>query len=90
MDISVSFTFQADTIEEAKEVVATWKVSPGVTLLGLQGTVPGNARPVEIAMGGTIGGALLVTGQQPLYSDLPPQPPPSSPPQRTAPPPKEE
>lgn len=58
MLISVSFTFEAESIEEAQAIVASWTVTPGVRLTGLSGTTPGVQRPVEVTMGGTIGSAM--------------------------------
>lgn len=65
MLVSVSFTFEAESMADAQEIVASWQVTPGVRLLGLQGTESGLAQPVEITMGGTIGvGALKVKPPQ--------------------------
>lgn len=72
MQISVSFTFDCDDMEEAKQLVATWKVHPGVQLLGLSGTAHAIERPVVVAMGGTIGGHLLATAQRSYAEELPP------------------
>ena len=74
MHISVSFTFDAESMEEAQETVAAWVVTPGVTLLGMQGTEQGTLHPVTMTMGGTIGGALLETAQRPPAPTPPPPP----------------
>ena len=79
MHISVSFTFDAESMEEAQETVASWVVTPGVTLLGMQGTEQGMSHPVTMPMGGTIGGALLETAQR-SPAPTPPLPPPTFPP----------
>ena len=75
MQISVAFGFEAESMEEAQEIVATWKVSPGVVIFGMSGTVHGIAQPVEVTTGGTIGGTLLVKGQRSPAEDFPPMPP---------------
>ena len=77
MEVSVSFTFEAESMEEAQRLVSTWTVHPGVKLFGMQGTEQGIKYPVEMPMGGTIGGALLVTAQQaaiPMPPDVVPSP----------------
>lgn len=73
MLINVSFTFEAETIEEAQDIVATWTVTPGAELLGLSGTVQGVRRPVKVAMGGTVGSAMRAA-QRPFADDPPPTP----------------
>lgn len=73
MLINVSFTFEAETIEEAQEIVATWTVTPGAQLLGLSGTVQGVQRPVRVAMGGTIGSAMRAA-QRAFIDDMPSAP----------------
>lgn len=72
MEISVSFTFEAENMAAAQEAVATWTVHPGVKLLGLSGTEHGIAKPVVLPAGGTIGGHLLVTAQHSYADELPP------------------
>lgn len=72
MHVSVSFAFEAESMDDAREIVATWKVTPGVTLLGLAGVEQGLEQAVEITTGGTIGGHLLVTAQRSLADDMPP------------------
>ena len=74
MLINVSFTFEAETMEEAQAIVATWTVPPGAQLVGLSGTVQGVQRPVTVAMGGTVGGALLRAAQRSFVDDMPPAP----------------
>jgi hypothetical protein len=56
--ISVTFTFEAESIEEAQDIVATWTVTPGVQMLGLLGTAQGARRPVNVRMGGAIGSSM--------------------------------
>lgn len=58
MLISVTFTFEAESIEEAQDTVSTWAVTPGVQMLGLTGTVQGVQRPVNVRMGGSIGSSM--------------------------------
>jgi hypothetical protein len=76
MHVSVSFAFEAESMDDAKEIVATWTVTPGVTLLGMSGIVEGLQQAVPIMEGGTIGGHLLVTAQRsPEYQMAATQPP---------------
>jgi hypothetical protein len=56
--INVNFTFEADSIEEAQEIVATWTVTPNARLTGLAGMVQAVQHPVAVTMGGAVGGAL--------------------------------
>ena len=73
MLINVSFTFEAETIDEAQAIVATWTVTPGAQLVGLSGTVQGVQRPVVVAMGGTVGSAVRAA-QRSFVDDMPPAP----------------
>lgn len=57
MIVSVSFTFECESMEEAQDIVATWEVTPGVTMLGMQGTTVGAVKPAVMLMGGAIGPA---------------------------------
>lgn len=86
MMISVSFAFEADSIDEAKELVAKWTVTPGVTLTGLQGTEPGLVQPSTVLYGGSVGGAVFEAQKVPQMIPPPPVLPPVAEPKRPEPP----
>jgi hypothetical protein len=55
----VHFSFDADTLEEAEAILGTWKVTPGVTLMSLSGSVQSMTNgPQPIPYGGSVGAAL--------------------------------
>jgi hypothetical protein len=47
---SVTFTFDADTEDEALAIVGRWEVTPDVKMYGLQGTTNVVPRPVEVTL----------------------------------------
>lgn len=62
MIITVSFSFEAESLEEGEAIVGTWKVSPGATLNGIQGTTIQvlTGQPVQIGTTGNVGTAIAV------------------------------
>lgn len=70
-----SFTFEADTIEEAEAIVSTWEVTPGVVLMSLSGMVQAlRYGPQPIPYGGSVAPAFA--GGPPAPPSLPYAPPP--------------
>lgn len=64
-----SFIFEAETVEEAKEIVGAWTVTPGVSLMALQGSINViNVVPQPILLGGPVAPAFA-------SNDLPIPPP---------------
>ena len=75
MLINVNFTFEAESIEEAQEIVATWEVTPNARLTGLAGMVQVVQNPVAVRMGGAVGGALREAMQRSTFAPAPGGPP---------------
>ena len=69
--INVNFTFDADSIEEAQDVVSTWTVTPNARLTGLAAMVQVVEHPVAVTMGGAVGGALREATQRGARSVIP-------------------
>jgi hypothetical protein len=70
MQISASFTFEAASIEEARQIVAGWSVTAGTTLMGLYGSEAGLQQPIVVEADGPVGDAVRLAAQQPA-----PEPP---------------
>lgn len=68
-------------MEEARDLISTWRVHPGVTLLSLNGTEFALDRPIEIrteaiATRADNGGALITVEEGMKYADAHPIPDP--------------
>jgi hypothetical protein len=69
---SATFTFEADTPEDAEEIVGQWTVTPDVTLVSVSGVVQVmQAGPQPIPYGGNVAAALDAQPPPPM----PPPPP---------------
>lgn len=75
MVINVNFTFDADSIEEAEAIVATWTVTPNARLTGLAGMVQAVQNPSPVTMGGAVGGALHAATRRSMVTPAPGGPP---------------
>jgi hypothetical protein len=71
IQFQASFVFDAETVEEAKEIVGTWTVTPGVALMSLTGSIAViTTTPQPILFGGPVAQAFAKND-----SAIPPPPP---------------
>lgn len=82
---TVNFTFEAEGLEEAKELVGTWIVTPGTVLTSLMGTINPMFRPTQVGMDGKVGTAVAAAEMKDSMPPMQPGPPPPTP--QSAPPP---
>ena len=80
MQFSAILSFQADNMEHAKEIVASWSVTAGTVIGALSSSEIGVQTPVTITEDGPIVDALLVHAQRSGSQPLPGQPQPPPPP----------
>jgi hypothetical protein len=78
MLFSTNLSFEAESMEEAQQIMASWWVTAGTTIHSLMAADMGVLTPTTVTKSGPIGDALLISAQR---ASPPPQPPLQPPPQ---------